>query len=131
MTNFIASDRVHFVQDQELNPPTYAERFADPDPMKAQAPEELLRRARLILSTELGKDPLLRDYVRRLFKDEAQVTVEPTERGIIKIDQNHPYNVCPLRFLNHFIHSYWGRISNISSGSLSAICWRRLSCCKS
>lgn len=92
VANFIASDRVHFVQDQELNPSSYAERFADPDPMKAQAPEELLRRARLIVSTELGKDPLLRDYVRRLFRDEAQVTVEPTERGIVKIDQNHPYN---------------------------------------
>ncbi|KXN86889.1 Transcription elongation factor SPT6 [Leucoagaricus sp. SymC.cos] len=92
VANFIASDRVHFVQDQELNPITYAERFSDPDPMKVQSPEELLRRARLIMSTELGKDPLLRDYTRKLFKDEALVTVEPTERGIVKIDQNHPYN---------------------------------------
>jgi transcription elongation factor SPT6 len=81
------------VQDQELNPTIYAEQFADPDPIKVQTPEELLRRARLILSTELGKDPLLRDHIRRLFREEAQITVEPTERGIVKIDQNHPYNV--------------------------------------
>jgi len=95
VANFVTPDRVHFAEDQELNPSSYAEQFADPDPMKAQTPEELLDRARLILSTELGKDPLLRDYVRKLYKDEAQVTVEPTERGVIKIDQNHPYNVCP------------------------------------
>ncbi|KAF9454548.1 transcription elongation factor SPT6 [Macrolepiota fuliginosa MF-IS2] len=92
VANFMASERVHFVQDQELNPTTFAEQFADPDPVKTQTPAELLRRARLILSTELGKDPLLRDYIRRLFREEAQITVEPTERGIVKIDQNHPYN---------------------------------------
>lgn len=123
MANFAASDRVHFVQDQELNPAIYAEQFADPDPMKAQTSEELLRRARLILMTELGKDPILRDYVRRLFKEEALITIEPTERGIVKIDQNHPYNV---RVLNH-LHSHYVqlsfRTSSISSGSLSGICW--------
>jgi hypothetical protein len=132
MSNFIASDRVHYVQDQELNPSTYAEQFVDPDPLKAQPPEELLRRARLILSTELGKDPLLRDYVRRLFKDEALVTVRPLEKGLKKIDSLHPYNVCLLgspEFL--FIYLFLGRVSNISFGSLSAKCWRRVSFCRS
>jgi transcription elongation factor SPT6 len=99
VANFIASERLYFVQDQELNPTIYAEQFADPDPIKVQTPEELLRRARLILSTELGKDPLLRDHIRRLFREEAQITVEPTERGIVKIDQNHPYNVRLLKVM--------------------------------
>ncbi|PFH54298.1 hypothetical protein AMATHDRAFT_135887 [Amanita thiersii Skay4041] len=89
--NFMASQRVHFVDDQELNPLVYAEQFADPDPLKARPPEELLGRARMLLSTELGKDPLLRNEARKLFKDEAQITVEPTERGIAKIDEHHPY----------------------------------------
>ncbi|TFK42525.1 transcription elongation factor SPT6 [Crucibulum laeve] len=89
--NFMASRHIHFVDDQELNPIVYAEQFADPDPSKAQSPEELLRRARMILSTELGKDPLLRNQMRKRFKEEAQISVEPTERGISKIDEHHPY----------------------------------------
>ncbi|KAF8636737.1 hypothetical protein AX17_003540 [Amanita inopinata Kibby_2008] len=89
--NFMASQRVHFVDDQELNPVVYAEQFVDPEPSKARPPEELLSRARMLLSTELGKDPLLRSEIRKLFKEEAQITVEPTERGTAKIDEYHPY----------------------------------------
>lgn len=89
--NFLASQRLHFVDDQELNPIVYAEQFADPDPLKAQPPEELLARARMLLSTELGKDPLLRNEFRKLFKEEAQISVEPTDRGNLKIDECHPY----------------------------------------
>ncbi|KAG6814391.1 hypothetical protein H0H92_010977 [Tricholoma furcatifolium] len=90
--NFMSSGgRLHFVDDQELNPVVFAEQFSDPDPLKAQPPEELLRRARLILSTELGKDPLLRNHIRRVFQEEARVSVEPTERGVTKIDEHHPY----------------------------------------
>lgn len=81
---------MHFVEDQDLNPTVYAEQFADPDQSKAQPPEELLRRARLIVSTELGKDPLLRHQMRELFKEEAQVSVLPTERGIAKIEEHSP-----------------------------------------
>jgi transcription elongation factor SPT6 len=89
----MASNHVHFVDDQDLNPVVYAEQFADPDPTKAQPPEELLRRARMILSTELGKDSLLRDQIRKLFRQEARVSVEPTERGTTKIDEHHMYFV--------------------------------------
>jgi transcription elongation factor SPT6 len=72
----------------------YAEQFVDIDATKAQTPEELLRQARLILSTELGKDPLLRQAMRELFKEEAQISVLPTERGVAKIDEYHSYYVC-------------------------------------
>lgn len=122
MANFIASERLYFVQDQELNPTIYAEQFADPDPVKVQTPEGLLRRARLILSTELGKDPQLRDHIRKIFKEDAQITVEPTERGIVKIDQNHPYNVRLPTNLLKCAHSTIYRILNIFSGSLFEIC---------
>ncbi|TFK76387.1 transcription elongation factor SPT6 [Pluteus cervinus] len=89
--NFIASQHVHFVEDQDLNPIAFAEQFADPDPLKALPAEDLLARARMILATELGKDPLLRDHMRRLFREEARISVEPTERGTVKIDDHHPY----------------------------------------
>ncbi|KAJ7774913.1 transcription elongation factor SPT6 [Mycena metata] len=83
--NFLANERVHFVEDQELNPMVYAEQFASPDPAMALAPEDLLRKARMIMATELGKDPLLREHMRKLFRDEGRVSAEPTEHGIAKI----------------------------------------------
>ncbi|KAF8964059.1 transcription elongation factor SPT6 [Flammula alnicola] len=89
--NFLASHHVHFVDDLDFNPIAYAEQFVDSDPAKAQTSEELLRKARMIFATELGKDPLLRNEIRQLFKQEARVSVEPTERGLTKIDENHPY----------------------------------------
>ncbi|CAL1704685.1 unnamed protein product [Somion occarium] len=81
----------HYVQDPELNPSAYAEQFADPDPAKARPPEELLRRARMIFATELGKDPALREEVRKVFKEHAEISVQPTERGINKVSEHDPY----------------------------------------
>lgn len=92
--NFITSgNKVTFVEDPDLPPSAYAERFADPDPSKALPAEDLLRQARMILSTELGSDPLLRQEVRKLFKARAVLSVQPTERGKNKIDDYHQYNV--------------------------------------
>ncbi|KAI6132188.1 SH2 domain-containing protein [Pisolithus croceorrhizus] len=97
--NFISSDRPNFVEDQELNPITFAEQFVNPDSLISQTPAELLRRARMILATELGKDPLLRQTIRDLFKVEAQISVQPTERGVNKIDEHHPY--FNFKYLHH------------------------------
>lgn len=92
------------MEDQELNPLAYAEQFSDTDSTKNTGPEELLQRARMIVATELGKDPLLRQEIRELFKAEALVTVMPTERGINKIDENHPYFVRAVFFLDVHIN---------------------------
>ncbi|KAI0636950.1 transcription elongation factor Spt6 [Trametes polyzona] len=89
--NFLSDHNTHFVEEQELNPLAYAEQFVDPDATRAQPAEELLARARMIIATELGKDPLLRQEIRNAFKNNALVSVSPTERGIAKIDENHPY----------------------------------------
>ena len=91
--NFVSDRNTHFVEEQELNPLAYAEQFVDPDANHAQSAEELLARARMIIATELGKDPLLRQEIRNIFKANAQVSVLPTERGISKIDEHHPYFV--------------------------------------
>ena len=85
---------VHFVEDQELSPSAFADQFADPDPLKASVPEDLLRQARMIIATELGIDPLLRRHVRDLFKNHAQVSILPTDRGKTKIDDHNIFYVC-------------------------------------
>jgi transcription elongation factor SPT6 len=106
--NFLASQHVHFVEDQELNPIAYAEQFVDPDPMKAVAPEELLSRARMLLSHELGKDPLLREQMRQRFKEDAYISVRPTQRGLVKIDEYTPAFVSP--FVSPTLHSLKGHL---------------------
>lgn len=97
--NFISLDRPNFVEDQELNPTAFAEQFVNSDSLVPQTPAELLRRARMIFATELGKDPLLRQTIRDFFKVEAQISVQPTERGINKIDEHHPY--FNFKYLHH------------------------------
>ncbi|KAH9951462.1 transcription elongation factor Spt6 [Amylocystis lapponica] len=82
--NFLGDNTSHFLDEPELNPLAYAEQFADPDASQAQTAEELLSRARMILATELGKDPLLRQEMRNIFKTDALVSVLPTERGNFK-----------------------------------------------
>ena len=94
--NFIRGRHVHFAEDIDVNPIACAEQFVDPNPIKAQTPDDLLKKGRLILSTELGKDPLLRNHLRTLFREEARITVEPTERGVYKIEDSHPYFVSGL-----------------------------------
>lgn len=89
--NFMTASHLHDIEDPELSPLAFADQFVDPDPSRAPSAEQLLDRARLILATELGKDPLLRNAIRKKFKDEALISVEPTERGITKIDEHHPY----------------------------------------
>ncbi|KIJ69294.1 hypothetical protein HYDPIDRAFT_172723 [Hydnomerulius pinastri MD-312] len=97
--NFVANDHPNFVEDQELNPIAFAEQFTNPDAAVPQSPEEVLRRARMILATELGKDPLLRQAMRDVFKTEAQISVQPTDRGVNKIDEHHPY--FNFKYLHH------------------------------
>jgi transcription elongation factor SPT6 len=104
--NFVSGTKSYWVDDQDLAPESYAEQFVDPDPTKALPASELLRRARMIIATELGKDPLLRQVVRQKFKTFARVSVQPTERGLNKIDEHHPYFVrlffsMSHRFLSH------------------------------
>ena len=43
------------------------------------------------MATELGKDPILRYEIRQVFKRHATISIAPTERGVSKIDDNHPY----------------------------------------
>jgi hypothetical protein len=66
----------------------------EPSPSKEVSGQEMLDRARLLIAMELGKDPLLRSEVRGLFKESAQLSCLPTEKGLIKVDEHHPFYVC-------------------------------------
>jgi transcription elongation factor SPT6 len=95
--NFLANDKVHFIDDHELKPEAYAEQFMDIDGSGSSS-EAVLTKARMILATELGKDPLLRDHVRSMFKGNSHVSCSPTERGLLKIDEFKPWFVSTTFF---------------------------------
>ncbi|KZV86555.1 transcription elongation factor Spt6 [Exidia glandulosa HHB12029] len=90
--NFASNAKLHFAVDQDVPPLEYAEQFIDPATPGSGNAKDILAKARMILATELGKDPILRHNIRELFKDHATVTVIPTEKGVSKIDDFHPYN---------------------------------------
>ena len=93
VSNFISAETTHFDEDRDIFPEVYADQFVDPDPDEAQPAGELLRRVRMIIATELGKDPLLRQEVRNILKTHARMSVSPTERGLSRIDEHYPYFV--------------------------------------
>lgn len=55
----------------------------------------------MILVHEIAMDPTLRRHFRKYFQEFAVVSVRPTESGMAKIDEMHPFYVrstlCPLR----------------------------------
>jgi len=95
------------IEDPDLNLIAFADQFVDPDPTKAQPPEEILRRARMIIATELGKDPVLWQAIRDAFKTDAIISVTPTERGVAKIDEHNWLSKrCAIELLNVGLRIY-------------------------
>ncbi|KAG8984083.1 Transcription elongation factor spt6 [Tulasnella sp. JGI-2019a] len=90
--NFMMNKKLHPSRDQDIPPLAYAEQFITDAPGSAKTAEGQLETARMIIATELGKDPLLRMEIRKVFQANAVVSVVPTERGLEKIDEFHPYN---------------------------------------
>ncbi|CCO27991.1 Transcription elongation factor SPT6 AltName: Full=Chromatin elongation factor SPT6 [Rhizoctonia solani AG-1 IB] len=81
-----SGQKVHFPDDQDLPPRAYAEQFITENCPTA---EEALVMARMIIATELGRDPQLREAIRNQFKEQALLSCEPTEKGKTKIDEAH------------------------------------------
>lgn len=75
----------------------FAEQFTNPKSVASQTPKEMLCRARMILVIEVRKDPLLLQSMLNLFKTKAQISVQPTDLGVNKIDKHHPH------FLTSFV----------------------------
>ncbi|KAG9097196.1 Transcription elongation factor spt6, partial [Ceratobasidium sp. 370] len=81
-----AGQKANFPDDQDLPPHAYAEQFITESHPTA---EDALATARMIIATELGRDPRLRETIRMQFKEQAVLSCEPTEKGKTKIDEAH------------------------------------------
>lgn len=88
--NISSQARRHIPDDQTKPPLEFAEGFTSHE-WGAPTPEVALAKAKMLLSQEIGRDPLLKREIRQLFKDSAEINIEPTERGMTKIDDQHPY----------------------------------------
>lgn len=47
----------------------------------------------MMLVTEIAKDPYMKMEFRRVFREKGVVSVKPTEKGQLKIDQLHTFYV--------------------------------------
>lgn len=93
--NFIAKTKKTSTTDQDVTPVAYANGFVTDDPAGIiRDAEKQLELARLIIATEIGKDPVVRQRIRTLFEGSAVISCLPTEKGNEKIDEFHPYMVC-------------------------------------
>ncbi|KAM0753127.1 transcription elongation factor Spt6 [Meredithblackwellia eburnea MCA 4105] len=81
-------NKTHFQDDPEKSPEELAEEYASGEYRSA---ESALKAAKMILVYEIAHDPMLKKEARRFFKDYGHVTVSPTEVGITKIDEMHPF----------------------------------------
>lgn len=88
--NITSHTRQYSPRDPEESPFKFAEQFMG-SAWGAHSPEIALAKAKMLLSHEIGKDPILKKEIRQLFKDAAEINIEPTERGMTVIDDQHPY----------------------------------------
>ncbi|SPO19824.1 probable Transcription elongation factor SPT6 [Ustilago trichophora] len=88
--NVTSSSRQYSPQDPAESPFKFAEQFTGAA-WGAHSPEIALAKVKTMLSQEIGKDPILKREMRQLFKDAAEINIEPTERGMTAIDDQHPY----------------------------------------
>lgn len=89
-SNVTSHTRQYSPRDPEESPFKFAEQFIG-SAWGAHSPEIALAKAKMMLSQEIGKDPILKREMRQLFKDAAEINIEPTERGMTVIDDQHPY----------------------------------------
>ncbi|KAI8458497.1 SH2 domain-containing protein [Phakopsora pachyrhizi] len=88
--HYLAHSREQFINDPPSAPLSYAQRFSDED-TEFDDPKKVLEAAKLIVSTDIGRDPVLKKHMRELFQRHGVVTVTPTEAGLLKINELHPY----------------------------------------
>lgn len=89
-SNILGHSKKHQKSDPPLLPFAYAEKFCVPE-TEFEEPKKALEAAKFIISTDIGRDPLLKKHVRELFRNHGVVTVTPTESGMYKINELHPY----------------------------------------
>lgn len=93
--DFINGQKHHFKDDPHLGPDQYATEYIDAETGFVDSQSVLLG-AKVILVHEIAKEPSIRKEIRKAFESFGVVTVKPTDKGNLKIDEMHPYFVSGL-----------------------------------
>lgn len=77
----------HEVDQEAVDPLELAKEFCG---RQFDTPEDVLKAAKFMVSTQLAREPLVRKCVREAFFESSKIDVEPTKKGQKEIDENHP-----------------------------------------
>ena len=91
--NFHDNYRIHNVEDHPEDPLSLAEQYKCGEFPTADA---VIRATRLLLAQELSTDILVRSTLRDFVERTATISVSPTERGKMEMDEFHDYYVALL-----------------------------------
>lgn len=84
----ISGSRQYYPDDEMLSPETLSQEYEVEEWHATGAP---LKAAQMLLSNEIGRHPTLKREVRKLFKETGKINISPTERGAVKIDDQHMF----------------------------------------
>lgn len=86
--NFASNNKRHYAEDPDQHAEDTALTYVTADLADAKA---ALSSARNLYVQELLHDPIVRKQMRTSYKEIAEFSIEPTEKGIKQIDELHPY----------------------------------------
>lgn len=82
---------LHFPEDHTEAPLVAAEKFIS---SRFSTTHAVLEAARHLLAQQIAVHPQLRGFIRRVYFSDAVVSVQPTEKGMKEIhEQHHAYSV--------------------------------------
>ncbi|XP_058804062.1 transcription elongation factor SPT6 isoform X2 [Phymastichus coffea] len=79
--------QIYEVDQEPTEPNVVAAEFINE---KFSTTEEVLKAAQLMVAMQIAREPLVRESVRKMYKEKAKISVRPTKKGIKIIDENHP-----------------------------------------
>lgn len=94
--NLLADYQKHEIDQSETDPLQLANQYVK-EPF-FQTSDQVLNTVKYMMSIQLARDPIVRQYVRELYMQNACLNVRPTvPRGFKEIDESH--NCFPLKYL--------------------------------
>ncbi|XP_058807123.1 transcription elongation factor SPT6-like [Phymastichus coffea] len=79
--------QVHKVEQEAVLPSVLALSYIN---KTFKTSEEVLKAAQRMVAIQISKEPMVRKSVRKLYLEQAKMSVRPTSKGIAAIGENHP-----------------------------------------
>ncbi len=87
-------NNLHLPDDAESIPEEAAQKFVC---SAYPTVSSVLEATRHLIAQDIASHPELRQFIRNVYKEDAVVSIYPTERGMTEINPQHPYYVRSFR----------------------------------